>query len=165
MLQTCIWKMPNSNSHKVTEYPDQGFLQHFYNNNRIVPWLIHDHLLLTPFKFIIPESSSHSTLYNLYFWQCHKITQYFLNDYIKMTFLLHILAIYVTVKSETRVVKISHNAANLCSRLNTVTKETNIGLQKKFQYQVYSTFFIVPEVHSVVASSKLRCNLGYSPSA
>jgi hypothetical protein len=74
------------------------------------------------------------------------------------------LAIYVTVKSETGVVKISHYAANLCSEPNTMLMETNTELQKKLQYQVYNTFFTVPEVHSVVASSELRYNLGCSPS-
>lgn len=71
--------------------------------------------------------------------------------------LVHV-STYVTVKSETRVVKVSHYVANLCSKSNTTLTETNTELQKKLQYQVYNTIFIVPEVHSIVASSELRYN-------
>jgi predicted GTPase len=43
--------------------------------------------------------------------------------------------------------------------------QTNTELQQKLQYQVYNTPVMVPEVHTVVASSELKYNLGYSPSA
>jgi predicted GTPase len=61
--------------------------------------------------------------------------------------------------------KISPCCASLCSEFNTTSMETNIELQQKLQYQVYNTSVMVPEVHSVVASSELKYNLGCSPSA